>query len=84
MNAPPVHQLTDTSREAEEVQLELFRKAPPWRKLELVDQLNQSVKLLALSGLRRRHPDATNGELRRKLATLILGHELATRVYGKP
>lgn len=83
MSLRPNRPITDTSRDVEEIQLELFRKAPPWRKLELVDQLNQSVKLLALSGLRKRHPNATEKELRRKLADLILGEELAFRVYGK-
>ena len=76
--------VSDTSAEAEAVQLEMFRQAPAWRKLQLLEQLNQSVKLLALSGLRNRRPDATEDELHRALADLILGQELAYRVYGKP
>ncbi len=47
-----------------------------------MDQLNQSVRLLALSGLRQRYPQADPGELRRRLADLVLGPELAERVYG--
>jgi hypothetical protein len=73
---------TDTRPEAERVQIELLRRAPAWRKLQMVDQLNQSARALALSGLRQRYPRATPVELRRRLADLVLGAELAARVYG--
>ena len=72
----------DTSPEAEEVLVGLLRQAPPWRKLHMVGQLNMTVRTLALSGLRRRHPEATPDELRRRLAHLLLGADLAARVYG--
>ncbi len=72
----------DTSPEAEAVLIELLRQAPPWRKLHMVSQLNQTVRTLALSGLRQRYPEATSQELRRRLADLLLGPELAARVYG--
>ena len=73
---------TDTRPDAERVQIELMRQAPSWRKLELLGQLNQTVRLLAVSGLRQRYPDATDRELRRRLADLLLGAEMAARVYG--
>ncbi len=47
-----------------------------------MEQLNQTARELALAGLRRRHPDATPEELRRCLADLVLGPELAAQVYG--
>jgi hypothetical protein len=72
----------DTRPEAEQVLLELRRQAPAWRKLELVAQMNETVRLLVLSGLRQRYPLATPQELRRRLADVLLGPELATRVYG--
>jgi len=72
----------DTTPEAERVLLDLLRKASPWRKLELVAQLNATVRTLALSGLRHRHPNASPEELRRRLADMLLGPELAARVYG--
>jgi hypothetical protein len=37
---------------------------------------------LALAGLRERFPNASESELRRRLATLLLGPELAAKVYG--
>ena len=72
----------DTSPEAEAVLIRLLREAPPWRKLEMVDQLNQSVKLLALIGLRQRFPQRDNEYIHRRLADLLLGEDLASKVYG--
>jgi hypothetical protein len=71
----------DTRPEAEAVLIGLLRQAPPWRKLQMVGQLNQTVRTLALSGLRQRHPEAPPQELRR-LADLLLGPDLAARAYG--
>jgi hypothetical protein len=72
----------DTQPEAEEVQIELLRQAPPWPKLELVGQLNRTARTLGLSGLRQRYPQASSEELRRRLADLLLGSDLAAQVYG--
>ena len=73
---------SDTSPEAERVLIDLLRQAPAWRKLRMVNQLNASVRTLALSGLRQRYPQATEAELRRHLADMLLGPELAARAYG--
>ena len=72
----------DTRPEAEAVLIRLLREAPPWRKLETVDQLNQSVRLLVLIGLRQRFPQDDEVQLRRRLAGLLLGEALALKVYG--
>jgi len=72
----------DTRPEAEAVLIGLLRQAPPWRKLHMVGQLNQTVRTLALSGLRARYLEATPQELRRRLADLLLGPDLAAQVYG--
>ena len=74
--------LTDTSPAAERLQIELMRQAPSWRKAYLVGQMTESVRVLALSGLRKRHPQATPDQLWRMLAELWLGPDLAARVYG--
>ena len=73
---------SDTRPEAEDVLIGLLRQAPAWRKVHMVDQLNQAVWLLALSGLQTRYPSATPQELRRRLADLLLGPDLAARAYG--
>ena len=73
---------TDTRPEAEALLLSLLRQATPWRKLEMLGQLNQMARTLALSGLRQRYPHATPEELQRRLADLLLGPALAAQVYG--
>ncbi len=73
---------SDTSPAAEQVLLDLLRQAPAWRKLHMVGQMNLAAQSLALSGLRRRYPLASEAELRRRLADLLLGSDLAAKVYG--
>jgi hypothetical protein len=72
----------DTRPEAEAVLIRLLREAPPWRKLEMVWQMNAAVKTMMLSGLRGRFPKETPEMLQRRLADLLLGEELAQKVYG--
>ncbi len=74
--------LSDTHPKIRALQIELLRKVTPARKLEMMAELNASVRLLALSGLRSRYPHAKERELRRRLAGLLLGEELASKVYG--
>jgi hypothetical protein len=73
---------SDTDPKAEQVQIELLRRVPAWRKIQMVSQLNETVRTLALSGLRQRHPNASPELLRRMLADQILGEALAEKVYG--
>lgn len=73
---------SDTRPEATQIQLNLLRQASPARKLALLGQMNQTVKVLALAGLKSRYPEATPEQLRRRLADLLLGPELALKVYG--
>ncbi len=73
---------SDTAPEAEAVLFKLLRETPGWRKLEMMEDLNQAARQLALIGLRRRHPNASPEELKRRLAVMFLGEELATKVYG--
>jgi hypothetical protein len=75
--------LSDTHPKMEALQIELLRQASPARKLEMLAQLNASARTLALAGLRSRHPQATETELHRWLADLLLGQELACKVYGE-
>jgi len=72
----------DTSPDIENIQIERLRQMPPWRKLALVCEMNQTVRALALAGLRQRHPHDTPAQRQRRLADLLLGPELAARVYG--
>lgn len=59
-----------------------WRTTPVWRKLADVHELNEALKILALSDLRRRFPHASEAQLQRRLAERWLGADLAMRVYG--
>jgi hypothetical protein len=67
----------------EALQIQLWRQATPTRKMNMLAQLNASARMLALAGLRARFPSADEAELRRRLAGLLLGDELARKVYGE-
>ena len=69
----------DTRPKAGRTLIDFLRQAPAWRTLEMLAQMNQAVRLMAMSGLRERHPQATPTELRRRLADLLLGPDLAER-----
>jgi hypothetical protein len=72
----------DTPPQIEQMQIEGLRQMPVWRKLALVAEMNRAVRELALAGLCQRHPHDAPAQHHRRLADLILGPELATRVYG--
>jgi hypothetical protein len=74
--------LSDTDPEAMRIHLQLMRSAPPWRKLEIMEDLNHALRLLVVGELRRRFPAATEDEIRRRLADRLLGDELAALAYG--
>jgi hypothetical protein len=72
----------DTSPEAELFLFNLWRETPAWRKLQMMEGLNKTGRQIALMGLRIRHPNASPEELRRRLADVLLGSELAAQAYG--
>ena len=72
----------DTSADAETVMLEIYRKMPAWRRLELLDEACALSIELARAGLSRRNPDASEEVIERLLRDLMLGEDLAAVVYG--
>lgn len=74
----------DTAPYIEQMQIERLRKMPVWRKLMLVGEMNRTVRDLALAGLRQRYLHDTPAQRQRRLADLVLGPDLAARLYGSP
>lgn len=75
----------DTDRSAQNVQIEILRAMPAWRKLELLADCCESNRALMEAGLRSRFPDADDAEIHHLLLELILGKETAARVRnGSP
>lgn len=76
--------LSDTSRDAELVQLEILRKKTPGERMLMVGSLNATVRGFMLGGIALRHPEFTDKQRNRKLMDLLLGESLAETVYGSP
>lgn len=72
----------ETHPKFEELQIELLRRVQPWRKLEMVWEMNDAVRTMLLSGLRSRYPEDPPEAIERRLADLLLGSEMAQQVYG--
>jgi len=70
-------QSSDTSPEAERVQIDLLRKAGVARRIELTFSLTQSAIELSRQGMRRRYPYASEKELDLLFVELNYGKELA-------
>ena len=73
---------SDTSPEAEAVLLELLRRAPVWKRLEMVDQIYETLRLLMIADLRRCYPTADENEIRRRLAARVLSRTDVIGAYG--
>jgi hypothetical protein len=80
--AQQVRLFADTTPEAEAVLLARLRQMTPTRRLHMMAQLNRQMRGLALTGIRRRHPQAAPAEQQRRLATLLLGDQIADAAYG--
>lgn len=74
---------SDTDEKTEQVLLELVRAMPAWKKLEQVANLTATVRELAMIGLREQYPHDPEEGLRLRFACLVLGRDIAMRVYGR-
>jgi hypothetical protein len=72
----------DTSPDAERVLIELWRRATPARKFAMIVSAHRVGRALTTAGLRARFPRDTPAQIRRRLADLWLGAELAAKAYG--
>ena len=73
---------SDTHPKIEAMQIEIIRHMPAWKKFAVVDGLYATVRTLALSGIKERNPGATPEEIHLRLAELMLGADLARKVYA--
>ena len=71
---------TDTSTDAEAVQLELLLQLPPSQRLEKALALSCELIRLSKAAIRRRHPNFSEDEVALKFIELTYGTELAESV----
>jgi hypothetical protein len=72
----------DTSAAADAQYHELLRASGAARRLEAAVSLGSAVRTLALAGIRERHPNADENELRVRLTVRLYGRDVALRLFG--
>ncbi len=75
-------QSPDTSLAAEHFLIEQLRKMPAWEKARQAAELTRTCQMLALSGIRRRYPAASDKECELRLASLWLDRETMVKVFN--
>jgi len=72
---------SDTSTEASAVQLEAYRRMSPEARLRVGLELTEISRQLLIAGIRRRHPDYDDADVRLAFLRLWLGPDLFRRAY---
>ena len=72
----------DTTLEAQQVQFELMRRLPGWKRLFLAFELTQATRHLVLADIRSRYPGASEEELRKRFISRVLAREHVIAAYG--
>lgn len=71
----------DTTPEAHRVQGEAYRRMGGAARVALAFELGETVRQLTLAGIRHRHPDYTDEQVRLAYARLTLGDELVRAAW---
>ncbi len=71
----------DTSPEAHAAQLEVYRRLGPEGRLELALRMSEAVRLTSAAGIRDRHPEYSEAEVRWALFRLIHGDDLFRKAW---
>ena len=71
---------TDTSIEAEAIQMELLRRMSPSDRIAKMCNLSASLRRMAFDAIRRLHPALDEAEVRLKFIESTYGKELASEV----
>lgn len=71
----------DTTADIEQRQVDAWRRLSSVERFRLVSDTTRAVMDLALTGIRRRHPQASDRECFLRLAAIRLGVDATRRVY---
>jgi hypothetical protein len=66
--------LADTTPEAAALHLRLLRGAGPAARVKIATELSDAVRETTLAGIRRRHPEISDHELRQSFLALVYGY----------
>ena len=71
----------DTSPVAARVQAAVWRRMTPGQKIRLAIGSSEEARAITSAGIKARHPDYTDAEIRDALFRVIYGDELFRRVW---
>jgi hypothetical protein len=71
----------DTHHHAHDVQLRLYRQMSPERRAEIALELSEDVRRITCDGIRQRHPEYSDEDVRHALVALIYGEDVARRLW---
>lgn len=75
-------QSPDTDPQVERALFDRYRSMTPSERMDHVSMLGRLAEDVALADLRRRYPDATDGDNRLRLASRWIDRETMIRLYG--
>jgi hypothetical protein len=73
---------SDTSKEADELMFQLWRRATPLQRLQKVLSIGKSVNALVRAEIRRRYPTASPREVELRLASRNLDRQTMIRAFN--
>ena len=71
----------DTTPDAHRRQLDGFRSMDPATRVRLAWAMSEEARAVSAAGIRARHPEYSDDEVRLALARLVLGAELAAAAW---
>lgn len=71
----------DTHAEAHAVQLRAYRAMAPEQRAQIALELSDDMRSIAREGIRMRHPEYSQEQIRRALVRLLHGAEAARRIW---
>ena len=72
---------SDTTPAAEEVQRAIYRRLGGRERIAIAFRLNETVRRMAVAGIRSRHPEYSDREVQQAFARLRLGDALVRQVW---
>ncbi len=76
MNSTP----RDTTEEAREVQVAAYRAMTGAERVALAFELSDDMRTVTIEGIRRRHPNYDDEQVRHELLSILHGPELAAEL----
>jgi hypothetical protein len=71
----------DTTAEADAVQRRLYQRLGGRERVAIMFRLNETVRRLAMAGMRARHPDYSDAQVQQAYARLVLGDAVVRAVW---